>query len=272
MHIDLHIHTVASDGAWTAAQVVEGAVAGRLDAIAIADHDTTAAVGPAQQAAVGKNLQVIPAAELSSTLGDRELHILGYFIDLQSSQLHAYQERAQHRRRQRMEGMVERLRSAGITVEMAGVLQAAGPQRFMLARPHLARALVEAGYASSVNEAFDRHIGDDRPAFIPTRLQEPAEAVSVILAGGGVPVWAHPPLDLVEGLLPGLVEEGLRGLEVYRPSSSPGHIRRLLALARGRSLLVSGGSDWHDPERNEPLGSFYVTGDEVAGLLGEGGM
>ena len=215
---------------------------------------------------------MIPAAELSSTYGDRELHILGYFVDPQSLQLRAYQDRAQRRRRERMEGMVERLRSSGLMVEMEDVLQAAGPHRFMLARPHLARALVERGYATSVNEAFDRHIGDDHPAFIPTRLQQPAEAVAVIIAGGGIPVWAHPPLDLMEELLTSLVEEGLRGLEVYRPKSSPGHIRRLLALARERSLLVSGGSDWHDPERNEPLGNFFVTGDEVAGLLGEGGM
>lgn len=272
MRLDLHVHTVASDGACTASEIVQGAVQGRLDAIAISDHDTTASVGPATEAARGQNLQVIPAAELSSTHGDRELHILGYFIDRESAALREYEARALSLRSERMQAMIDRLRSEGMAIDMKAVLEAAGPHRHMLARPHLARAIIKAGHATSMNDAFDRHIGDERPAFVPTRLQRPDEAVAVILASGGIPVWAHPPADLVEGLVRPMIDAGLRGLEVFRPTASARRVQRLLSIARGGGLLVSGGSDWHDPERNDPIGTFFVTADEVADLLEEGGM
>lgn len=272
MRLDLHVHTVASDGAWSPEEVVEGAVAGGLDVIAVTDHDTTAAVAAAREAAVGRNLHVIAGTELSSTREGRELHVLGYFVDLQASALVESQRRARTLRRRRMERMLERLGDEGVRVGMDAVLEAAGPRRSMLARPHLARAMVEAGYVASVPDAFDRYLADHCPAFVPTELQPPARAVEVILEAGGIPLWAHPPMELLDTLLPELVAAGLQGLEVFRPGTSRSASERLRRAARNRDLLVSGGSDWHDPARNDPLGSFFVTGEEVGRLLDAGGL
>ena len=267
MRLDLHLHTTASDGAWSPARVVEAAH-GRLDVVAIADHDTVAGVGPALEAARGLPLDVVPALEVSSTTADgREIHILGYGIDPDAPRLRQHALRAVRLREERIVGMVERLRGQGVVVEMAAVLEAAGPERSALGRPHLARAMVAAGHVSSVPEAFDRWIGDDHAAFLPTRLVTPAEAVEVIEAAEGLSVWAHPPGDLLDTLLPGLVRAGLRGLEVYRPRVPQDQVRRLRGVARSAGLLETGGSDWHSPDAGSAVGDFHVTGEEVGRFL-----
>jgi predicted metal-dependent phosphoesterase TrpH len=171
-----------------------------------------------------------------------------------------------------MEEIVSRLGRQGIDVEMSAVLGEAGPRRSMIGRPHLARALVAADYVASVPEAFDRYIGDQHPAFVPTDLGDPVDAVAVIREAGGIAVWAHPPTALLDGLLPVLVRGGLRGLEVYRPYVGADPMRRLKAAARTAGLLMTGGSDWHDPDRNRALGDFFVTSEEVGELLAAGGL
>lgn len=249
-----------------------GAAAGGLDAIAVADHDTTAAVAAAQAAAAGRSLHVIPALEVSSTWQAREIHVLGYFVDPLAPALVAHGKRALTVRQERMRTMVARLCEAGLDVAYEDVETAAGPDRVNLGRPHLAKVLVAHGHVSSVPEAFNRLIGDQHPAFVPTQLLDPFEAVRLILDGGGLPIWAHPPGDLVDTLLPGLVRAGLRGLEVYRPSHSRSDVVRLEGICRSTGLVMSGGSDWHTPDAGVPLGTFHVSGDEVEKLLAAGGM
>ena len=272
MRLDLHVHSTASDGAWSPEAVVRGAAAGGLDVIALADHDTAA--GYATAAAVGRDLdvQVIPALEVSSTHHGRDVHVLGYFVDPQAADIRTHSERATRRREERMLEILARLEKQGIAVDYTAVEEAAGPDRVVIGRPHLARALVAAGHASSVEDAFDRLIGDDKPAFVPTHLLTPVEAVEVILGGGGVPVWAHPPGDLLDALLPPLLSAGLRGLEIYRPKGHRSDVLRYERICRSRGLLTSGGSDWHAPAGGTALGDFYVTADEVEGLLAAGGM
>ncbi len=272
MRLDLHIHTTASDGAWSASKVVEGAAHGGLDVIAIADHDTTSAVLGAQEAARARNVQVVPAVEVSSTHKGRDVHVLGYFVDPRAEAIEAHRERASRVRAERMRAMIERLSAQGIDVRFEEVEQAAGPDRMSLGRPHLAKVLVAHGHASSVPHAFDTLIGDDRPAFVPTDLLTPREAVQLILAGDGIPVWAHPPADLLDGLLPGMVDAGLQGIEVYRPTHRPADVLKLEGICRARGLLMSGGSDWHNPDGGASLGDFFVTGDEVEKLLEAGGL
>lgn len=272
MRLDLHVHTTASDGAWSASEVVEGAASGGLDVIALADHDTTLAVAKAQDAARARNVQVVPAIEVSSTHKGRDVHVLGYFVDPESDALRSHRGRAGRMRAERMKAMIARLADQGVEVGFEEVEEVAGPDRGSLGRPHLAKVLVARGYASSVPQAFDALIGDDRPAFVPTDLLSPREAVELVLAGGGIPVWAHPPADLLDGLLPGLIDAGLRGLEVYRPTHRSADVLRLERICRARGLLMSGGSDWHTPEGGTALGDFYVTADEVERLLSEGGL
>ncbi len=272
MRLDLHIHTAASDGAWPPAQVVEAASRGGLDVIALTDHDTTAAIPAGRARGADLDVQVIPAIEVSSTHDRREVHVLGYFVDLESPSLLAYTARASGRRRERMREMVRRLQEAGIEVSLREVEEAAGPDRVNIGRPHLARVLVERGYASSLVHAFGSLIGDEHPAFVPTALLSPTDAVELIVTAGGIPMWAHPPGDLLDVLLLTMMERGLRGLEVYRPSSSRNDVLRLEGICRSRGLLVSGGSDWHSPESGNELGDFHVTADEVEELLEAGGL
>jgi len=271
MRLDLHIHSTASDGAWTPAAVVRAAVR-RLDVIALTDHDTLAGVEQARSAAAGLPLQVIPAVELSSTHEGREVHILGYFVDPSSPELRRHEVLAVGARERRMEEMIKRLGAQGIGIEMSAVIEAAGPDRSTLGRPHLARALVQAGHAHNIPDAFDRWIGDSRPAFVPVALVDPSGAVDVVRSAGGIAVWAHPPGDLVDALLPGLVRAGLGGLEVYRPRVGADQIGRLERTARSAGLLVTGGSDWHTPDAGSQLGDFHVTADELGPFLEAGGM
>jgi len=243
-----------------------------LDVIALADHDTTAGVRRLNRLGIRGAIQVVPALEVSSTLEQRELHFLGYFVDPYSDVIHHHEERATRLREKRMRGMIQRLGDQGVEVTIEAVAAAAGPDGTALSRPHLARALVGAGHVSTAHEAFDRFIGDRHPAFLPTSLLSPEEAIQLVLDAGGIPVWAHPPEDRVETLLPRLVQAGLRGLEVYRPRHPARYTLRLEGLCRAWKLLMSGGSDWHGPDRGSDVGAFFVTAEEVAGLLEEGGM
>jgi predicted metal-dependent phosphoesterase TrpH len=272
MRLDLHIHTTASDGAWPAEAVVRGAAEGGLDVISITDHDTTAGLDAAHEAARDLDLQVIDGIEVSSTYHGRDVHVLGYFIDRGTAAIQSYGVRAERRREERMREMIDRLGAQGINVPFEEVEAAAGPDRVVIGRPHLARALVELGHATSVPDAFQWLIGDDSEAFVPTQLLDPVQAVELILEGGGVPVWAHPPGDLVDVLLPSMKEAGLRGLEVYRPRHRRSQVLRYEAVCRSAGLLMSGGSDWHTPDAGSSLGDFHVTGDKVEDLLEAGGL
>ncbi len=273
MRLDLHLHSTASDGSLPPGRVLEAASRARLDVVALTDHDTAAGVRSAAELGTRLRVQLVAGVEISSTLEGREFHFLGYFVDPAAPALLRHEERAREGRAERMRGMVARLRQAGWEVEFEEVVEAAGKDAGALARPHLARALVSRGHVSSVAEAFDVLIGDEHPAFLPTDLLRPREAIALILEAGGVPVWAHPPRDRVEALLPRLVRAGLRGLEVYRPRHDRAYVLQLEGLARIWGLLRSGGSDWHGPERGGPeLGEFHVTADEVAELLEAGGI
>jgi predicted metal-dependent phosphoesterase TrpH len=272
MRVDLHIHTTASDGSWSPEAVVRGAAAGGLDVIAVTDHDTTA--GCEVAAAVGRevDVRVVPGVEVSSTFQGRDVHVLGYFVDPTADALVTHEDRAGRRREERMREMVARLSGAGVDVTYADVEAAAGPDVVAIGRPHLASALVLAGHVPSVQRAFETLIGDRSDAFVPTQLLDPAGAVEVILRAGGIPVWAHPPGDLVDTLLPALLEAGLRGLEVYRPRHRRGELVRLEGICRTSGLLLSGGSDWHGPVGGSELGDFSVDARDVEALLEAGRM
>ena len=272
MKVDLHIHTSASDGAWDAEAVVQGAASGGLDVIAIADHDTTASFSAAEVVGSETRVQVIPAIEVSSTYHGRSIHILGYFVDPASEVLLNHRVHATKQRDTRMREMLNRLNEAGILVTYEDVNAEAGPDRGVLGRPHLAKALVKAGHATSIPDAFNSLIGNESQFYVPTDLLEATEAVQLVLASGGIPVWAHPPRDIFDALLPELIRSGLQGIEVYRPSHSPKDVKRLEAVCSKEGLLASGGSDWHTPDSGRSLGDFFVDAVEIEDLLRLGGI
>lgn len=266
MKIDLHLHSHVSDGDLSPAALVAAAIAAGLDLVALTDHDTAAGVADAIQAAAGSPLLVIPGIEISTRLPPHELHVLGYWIDPHSPPILAHQEASIRRRTDRMERMIDRLRAMGIGVSFEDVARAAGPEVRSIGRPHLARALLAGGFTRYYGEAFARYISDSGPAFVTQDFPSPAEAIATIHAAGGLAVWAHPPLELVAGLLPDFVAWGLDGLECFRPSLQPDDVERLRELALAHALLPTGGSDWHGPHRSG-LGEFFIGPEKVSELL-----
>ena len=270
MRIDLHLHSTASDGSLSPSALVWAARAGKLDVIAVADHDTCAGVDEAQRS-LPNQVHVVPAIELSTTYEGFEQHILGYFIDHKHAALVRYSDGAVDKRRARISGMLARLEPYKINLTLDEVVAAAEPGTMMIGRPHLARALVKRGYTQTVGEAFDRFIGDGGPAFLPTELATPRDAIELIHAAGGVAIWAHPRGTAAERYLDTFIRWGLDGMEIFRPSGLPGESDQLEQLARARALLMSGGSDWHGTWQGR-LGDFYVSPDEIGALLERGGI
>jgi predicted metal-dependent phosphoesterase TrpH len=269
--VDLHIHTHASDGQISPTAVVNAAVRGRLDVIAITDHDTVAGVNEALGAAREQPLTVVPGVELSTRHGEHEIHILGYFIDPDSPSLHAYQSEAGDRRAGRMQEMVRRLQGLGVGVRYEDVLRIAGPEAASLGRPHLARALQEAGHTRSVGEAFDLYLKDGGSAFVETAFPTVREAIDALHEAGGVAVWAHPELEVFDKEIRTFRQWGLNGIECFRPNTPPVESMLFEKVAREMGLFRTGGSDWHGPHRGR-LGDWAIRWEEVRELLESRGL
>lgn len=240
--LDLHNHTTYSDGTLSPADLVKEAITAGVKALAITDHDTLAGWDEAFSAA-GDVLEIVPGVELSTTENGRSLHVLGFYPNRDALDP-ALQERLEVRR-ERAAAMVERLAELGLPITLPAMEGNRAP-----GRPHLAAAMVAAGYATSMDEVFDRWLGDHGPAYVPYAEFSAANGIRLLRDCGAVPVWAHPYLfrgGTVETVLPRLVEAGLMGLEVYHPSHSPSDVRRLEAFCQRYGLVMTGGSDYHGP-------------------------
>ncbi|MBD2427161.1 PHP domain-containing protein [Phormidium sp. FACHB-1136] len=240
--LDLHNHTTYSDGTLSPADLVKEATTAGVKALAITDHDTLAGWDEAFSAA-GDVLEIVPGVELSTTENGRSLHVLGFYPNRDALDP-ALQERLEVRR-ERAAAMVERLAELGLPITLPAMEGNRAP-----GRPHLAAAMVSAGYATSMDEVFDRWLGDHGPAYVPYAEFSAADGIRLLRDCGAVPVWAHPYLfrgGTVETVLPRLVEAGLMGLEVYHPSHSPSDVRRLEAFCQRYGLVMTGGSDYHGP-------------------------
>lgn len=267
--IDLHIHSRASDGHLTPTAVVDAAVAGRLDVIALTDHDTVAGVREACDAARERPVRVIPGIEVSTRHHDAEIHVLGYFVDPESPALVRHGEAASNRRFDRAQRMVGRLQELGVPLDFADVLREAGTDTASIGRPHIARALLAGGHTRFYAEAFDRYLADGGSAFVVTEFPSVREAIDMIHGGGGLAVWAHPPLELFDTEVRTFADWGLDGVECFRPNTPPAESLLFETAARAMGLLRSGGSDWHGPHRSQ-LGQYAVREEDVRDLLEAG--
>jgi predicted metal-dependent phosphoesterase TrpH len=254
--IDLHVHTTASDGLYTPADVVALAREVKLRVIAISDHDTVEGIAEAVEAARGTELEVIPAIEISTELDGTEYHILGYYLDYTRPDLAAELADSCAARLERGKKMLARLRELGMPLSWDRVLELAGDGA--LGRPHIARALEEAGYVESSQEAFDRYLGYDKPAYVSRVKMTPYQAIEMIRGAGGVAVLAHP--WGLPPIIPELVAGGLQGLEVYYPKYGPEVIGYLCQWVRRYGLVSTGGSDFHGLALlpDNPLGGVHV--------------
>jgi predicted metal-dependent phosphoesterase TrpH len=266
--IDLHVHSTASDGVLSPSEVVCLALEQGLTAIALTDHDTVSGVAEALRAAAGSTLEVIPGVEINSEGEWGDLHFLGYYVDCHNGALNERLQVVRDARLGRAYAMVKRLGELGLPVEWEHVRALASGES--VGRPHVARALLERGYVQTLQEAFDRYIGNDGPAYVPRLRLSPPEVIAAIVDSGGVPVLAHPAYSgaAVIAHIPEFVAHGLRGLEVYYPSHTPEEIEALLRLCRQFGLLTTGGSDFHGPGHGEGayLGSVEVPAGCLDGL------
>lgn len=241
--IELHCHTTYSDGTLTPGELVAAAVKAGVVALAITDHDTVSGWDDALAAAQPHGLEIVPGVELSTVHNDRSLHILGFYPDAKKlrGDLH---ERVEGRKRRAAE-MVEKLAELGYAIELPEMGEGMAP-----GRPHIATALVNAGYVQSSREAFDRWLGDGKPACVEYEKFSIVEGIALLRRSGGVPVWAHPYLfrgGTVEPVLEEMVAAGLMGVEVYHPTHSPSQVDNLKKLCAEHNLLMTGGSDYHGP-------------------------
>lgn len=269
MIIDLHLHTSCSDGRLSPQGLVKrvGQLGGGV--IAICDHDTVAGIGPALQACREEGgVTLIPAVEISTHHGDDEVHVLGYFVDPLNPSLLSTLGRSSRSRIERAQAMVAKLRGMGMDIDWSRVEELA--QNNSIGRPHIARALMEAGYTDSIKEAFERFIGHGGPAYVERIKMTPGEAISLIEEAGGLAVLAHPfTLSFPEAIIQELTQQGLKGLEVYYNEFSLEERGELEALARKYHLLPTGGSDYHglDEVTETGIGEAGVPEEVVIGLL-----
>jgi hypothetical protein len=243
MRIDLHLHTAASDGLLEPAALVQAVRAAQVEVFSVTDHDTVDGLDDAKRAADDAGLTLVPGVELSAYWGRVEFHILGYFIDPDNAALRAFLGDTREARHARLRAMLSRLQAMGMGVPAADVLARA--KNGNVGRPHLARALVERGFVGSVDEAFDRYLGTDKPAYVARPDVTVQDAIDVIRKAGGIASLAHPGLHNRDEAIPTLIAAGLTAIEVYHPKHAFGRAGRYRRLARRHALLVTGGSDFH---------------------------
>ena len=274
MYADLHIHTTASDGRSKPAEVVIEAKSKGLSAIAITDHDTTDGIFEAIDEGLKNQIEVIPGVELSTLAGDREIHILGYYLDWESSLLQEKLASFIEARQNRAVKMVEKLNKLGIKISLQRVEEVAGSN--FVGRPHIARVLLENGYINEISEAFsEKYIGRNGRAYVERFKLNPAEGIDLLLKTGAIPVLAHPGYlsqgpPMLKQEIGSLVNNGLRGIEVYYSRHTNEQEGYYSQIARTFDLLVTGGSDYHGYDNpSNSLGKIMLPYKYVEALQNE---
>jgi predicted metal-dependent phosphoesterase TrpH len=264
--IDLHTHSLRSDGALSPGDLVRRAAARGVRIQALSDHDTLSGVGEAVAQGERLGVRVIPATELNTESEWGDVHVLAYFVDPEDAAFEERMKWLRENRGRRIELMVENLNKLGYTVSLARVQEIA--QGGSLGRPHLAQALFEKGHVPTYDAAFDTLISKESPAYVSRVGLAPLEAVELVRAHGGVPSLAHPGTVLkLEELLPQLVTAGLAGIECYYGSHTPAWTAFCLRLATRFGLVPTGGSDFHGRgEHGADLGGVFVPPETIAAL------
>jgi predicted metal-dependent phosphoesterase TrpH len=258
--IDLHSHSLASDGEHPAAVVASKAAAAGVGTWALTDHDSIAALEQGRAAAEALGVRFVPGIELSVYLDRREVHLLGHFVDPASAALRCFEDLLAEKRRLRMGEMVSRLAALGIALTPEEIEQFSGGKT--LGRPHVARALVARGIVSTVREAFDLWLGEGRPAYVPRYRMTVAEAIGIVHDAGGTATIAHPGLSGVQrGDLERMKGWGLDGVEVDHSEQNPSTRDKYRRLCAELDLVPTAGTDYH----GEAVSPDRVFGDVTMG-------
>ena len=251
--IDLHIHSTYSDGVLRPAELVDLAKKQGLSAIAITDHDTAGGTDEAIQRGLEKEIEVVSGIEISSWHGDTSMHILGYGFSHDDEQFISRLKLLQEGRETRNVRIIENLNKLGIRIELEELLHYS--EYGQTGRPHIAHLLVDKGVTKTIDLAFKYYLRRGAPAYSERFRFSAHDAIAMISEAGGIAVLAHPSsldpsLRSIPALLKGLCKEGLAGVEVYYPSHSPKAVKALLKMSEELELIITGGSDFHGPERS----------------------
>lgn len=261
---DLHVHSYCSDGLHSPTEAVEEAFSAGLVAVSLTDHDTVAGVDEAVAAGERLGVRVIPGAEFSAHIDEREVHLLAYFLDCRDPRLVHHMRRLREYRRDRGAAIVERLNALGVEVTIDDVLHKANGG--LLGRPHIAAAMVERGAVASKELAFDLYIGDRKPADVPKPRIPYDELIALVHDLGGVAVLAHPGKSTSEALVARLADAGMDGIEVFHPAHQPPQIEHYTEMAERYNLLPSGGSDSHGEPDRVRIGDYGIGSEAVEAL------
>ncbi len=265
--IDLHTHSRASDGEFTPAEVAARARAAGLGVWGLCDHDTVAGLAEARTAADAHGLRLVSGIELSAFLDAKEIHLLGHFIDPSHPSLREFEDFLAARRRIRMHEIVAKLAPLGVAIRVEDIEKWSGGKT--IGRPHVARAIVETGAVATVKEAFDRYLGEGRPAYVQRYRLEAEAAVRLVREAGGTTTVAHPGVSRLERRdLQRLRAAGADGLEVHHVDHVPSQREKYLRIAEELELVPTAGSDYHGvnvaPDRK--LGDVTMPADDLARL------
>ena len=273
--IDLHCHSVFSDGSNTPEELVVLAEQGGLSALALTDHDTTAGIPRLMAAGAESSVKTIPGIELSAEFANTPLHILGYFFDVENDELQAALEWVRAGRAERNVQMLEKLNALGYRLTMEDVRRHAGDE--LVGRPHFASALMEAGHFKHPNKIYRQLLGKGKAAYVNRRRLSAERCVELICGAGGVAVIAHPgqmkqTRTKLRQLIRGLKEHGLGGLEVLHPSHKSHQVYSYEQLCAELDLAPTGGTDFHgaltpDLSLGIGFGTMQIPDSLVAGLL-----
>lgn len=247
---DYHIHTYYSDGVFSPEKIVDLALDAGLQAIALTDHDNVLSYNVAKEYLKTKevDLKLIQGIEVNTLYKDYEVHILGYFPDVNKSDFkNLLKTQQQARTKQTKEILALLNKKEGIKIKYEDVKNMVA-EGGSIGRPHIAKAITNAGGTSNVMEAYSKYIHRQSPVYVERKTVTPFDAVEVIYDAGGIPVIAHPyDIDIAEKLIKNLMNCGLRGIEAYHRKHSPAIVEYFSSMAESLGLIVTGGSDFHAP-------------------------
>ncbi len=250
MKSDFHIHTYFSDGVFSPEKIVDTAIDVGLQVIALTDHDNILSYQVAQDYIknTGKKLEVIQGVEINTLYKNYEVHILGYMMDTNNKDFQEVLKIQQKARIEQVNQIIDLLaKKEGIKIKFEDIKKQVA-EGGSIGRPHIAKAITNAGGTSSVIEAYAKYIHDDSPVYVPRKTVSPQDAVEIIYDAGGIPVIAHPhDIDIAETLIKELMTHGLRGIEAYHRKHSPACVEYFSSMAENLGLIVTGGSDFHAP-------------------------
>ena len=252
MKSDLHIHTLYSDGVFSPEKIVDTAIDVGLQVIALTDHDNVLSYPVAKeylkQTGREDKLEIIRGIEVNTLYKNYEVHILGYFMDVENSDFQSMLKAQQQARVKQTKEIISLLsKKEGIKIKFEDIKKQVA-EGGSIGRPHIAKAITNAGGTNSVIDAYAKYIHDDSPVYVQRKTVSPHDAVEIIYDAGGIPVIAHPhDLDIAEKLIKELMQYGLRGIEAYHRKHSPACVEYFSSMAEELGLIVTGGSDFHCP-------------------------